>query len=88
MTVFEGACFGFLAGAVVTLMVFMIGSLIKEYIFRHAEVGEWIDYSDEGYVECPFCGHATNCEDNIDELHYCFYCGAKMIEPQERSDKE
>lgn len=40
--------------------------------------GKWIDYSDEGYVECPFCGHATNCEDNIDELHYCFYCGAYM----------
>lgn len=40
--------------------------------------GKWIDHSDEGYVECPFCGHATTCEDNIDELHYCFYCGARM----------
>lgn len=40
--------------------------------------GEWIDHSDEGYVECPFCGHATTCEDNIDDLHYCFFCGAKM----------
>lgn len=40
--------------------------------------GKWVDYSDEGYVECPFCGHATNCEDDIDELHYCFYCGARM----------
>jgi len=40
--------------------------------------GEWIDYSDEGYVECPFCGSATNCEDNKDELHYCWNCGAKM----------
>ena len=40
--------------------------------------GKWVDYSDEGYVECPFCDHATNCEDDIDELHYCFYCGAKM----------
>ena len=46
--------------------------------------GKWIDYSDVGYVECPFCGHATTCEDNIDELHYCFYCGAKM----ESEDKE
>lgn len=33
--------------------------------------GEWIDHSEEGYVECPFCEHLTNCEDNIDELHYC-----------------
>jgi len=52
------------------------------------KTGYWIDHSDEGYVECPFCDHATNCEDNIDELHYCFYCGARMIEPQERKDKE
>lgn len=40
--------------------------------------GKWIDHSDEGYVECPFCGSLTTCEDNIDELHYCFNCGAKM----------
>lgn len=40
--------------------------------------GEWVDYSNEGYVECPFCGSATNCEDNKDELHYCWNCGAKM----------
>ena len=40
--------------------------------------GKWVDYRDDGFVECPFCGHATNCEDDIDELHYCFYCGAKM----------
>lgn len=40
--------------------------------------GEWIDYSEEGFVECPFCHKATTCEDNIDELHYCWNCGAKM----------
>lgn len=40
--------------------------------------GKWIDYSDEGYVECPFCHSATNCEDNKDELHYCFSCGAEL----------
>lgn len=40
--------------------------------------GEWVDYSNEGYVECPFCGSATNCEDNKDELHYCWNCGAEM----------
>lgn len=41
-------------------------------------VGEWIDYSDEGYVECPFCHSATNWDDNKDELHYCFSCGAEL----------
>lgn len=40
--------------------------------------GEWIDYTDDGYVECPFCHSATNCDDNIDELHFCFSCGAEM----------
>ena len=40
--------------------------------------GEWIDYSEDGYVECPFCEHSTTCEDNIDELHYCWNCGAYM----------
>ena len=41
-------------------------------------LGEWIDHSEDGYVECPFCEHATNCDGNIEELHYCFWCGAKM----------
>ena len=40
--------------------------------------GEWIDHSNEGYVECPFCGSCTTCEDNIDELHFCFNCGNKL----------
>lgn len=38
----------------------------------------WIDHSDEGYVECPKCGSATNCDDNIADLHFCFSCGAEM----------
>ena len=40
--------------------------------------GEWRDFSDMGFVECPFCEHATNCDDNIEELHYCFSCGAEL----------
>lgn len=40
--------------------------------------GEWIDHSNEGYVECPFCGSCTTCEDNIDELHFCFNCGNEL----------
>lgn len=45
--------------------------------------GKWIDHSDEGYIECPFCHSATNCEDNIEELHYCFSCGASNGGEQE-----
>lgn len=41
--------------------------------------GEWIDCSEDyGYAECPFCEHLTTCGDNIDELHYCWHCGAKL----------
>lgn len=42
--------------------------------------GTWRDYTDEGYVECPFCKSATNCEskEDIDELHFCFSCGAML----------
>ena len=45
--------------------------------------GKWIDYIDEGYVECPFCHSATNCDGNKDELHFCFSCGAVMREVDE-----
>lgn len=52
---------------------------LKVLVEEDRPQGEWIDYSaDEGYVECPICGHLTNCEGNIDELHYCFNCGADM----------
>ena len=40
--------------------------------------GKWIDYAEDGYVECPFCHSATNCDGNKDELHYCYSCGAKL----------
>lgn len=40
--------------------------------------GRWIDHVQDGYVECPFCHSATNCDDNISELHFCFSCGARM----------
>lgn len=41
--------------------------------------GEWIDHSEDyGYVECPFCERLTSCEGKIDELRYCWNCGAEM----------
>ena len=53
----------------------------SEIVFESNErsQGAWIDHSeDEGYVECPICGYLTTCEGNIDELHYCWNCGAKL----------
>ena len=57
-----------------------IGTWINEVPSAQPErkTGEWIDYTDEGYVECPFCHSATNCDGNKDELHFCFSCGADM----------
>lgn len=43
------------------------------------KTGKWIDYTEDGFVECPFCGAATNCDGEVSELHYCFNCGAQMI---------
>ena len=43
------------------------------------KTGKWIDYTEDGFVECPFCHSATNCDGEISELHYCFNCGAQMI---------
>ena len=47
---------------------------------KQEKTGHWIDHSDEGYVKCPICGSATNCDGNIADLHFCFSCGAKMGE--------
>ena len=47
---------------------------------KQEKTGHWIDYSEEGFVECSECGSATNCDGNINELHFCFSCGAKMDE--------
>ena len=61
---------------------------VKLLSYEERPQGEWIDYSEEGFVECPFCHKATTCEDNIDELHYCWNCGAKMKGGAECSQTE
>ena len=55
---------------------------VKELFQEGSVKGHWIDYSDEGYVECSECGSATNCDGNIADLHFCFSCGAKMDEDE------
>lgn len=47
-------------------------------LFEKRVKGEWIDCTEDGYVECPFCHSATNCDGNKEELHFCFSCGAEM----------
>ena len=58
-------------------------ALATEYIkqlpsAQPQRTGRWINHVEDGYVECPFCHSATNCDDNISELHFCFSCGADM----------
>ena len=57
-----------------------IEQVVKEQptIEPERKTGRWIDYTEDGYVECPFCNSATNCDDNTEDLHYCFSCGAKL----------
>lgn len=50
--------------------------------YKERPHGEWRDHSDEGYVECPFCEHATTCNDDIEELHFCFFCGASLVKKE------
>ena len=52
-------------------------------LFEKRVRGKWIDYTEDGYVECPFCHSATNCDGNKEELHFCFSCGADMREGTE-----
>ena len=45
--------------------------------------GHWINHSDEGYVECPKCGSATNCDVNDNTPYFvddiaCSECLAKF----------
>lgn len=52
------------------------------------KMGRWIydrtrDWDGECKYECSECGMGSDVD-----YAYCMRCGAKMIEPQERSDKE
>ena len=58
----------------------MILATVPSADVRENVRGEWIDCTEDGYVECPFCHSATNCDGNKDELHFCFSCGADMTE--------
>ena len=54
------------------------GSIFCRVFYADRAKGEWIDCSEDGYIECPFCHEATNCDGNISELHYCWNCGAEL----------
>ena len=46
---------------------------------------KWV--SNYGNVECSNCGHCEDAAHVGKATHYCSFCGARMIEPQESEDK-
>lgn len=53
----------------------------KEYEKERPQ-GYWIDFRYDGYIECPICHSATNCEGDGNDLHFCFSCGTRLDMPQ------
>ena len=55
------------------------------------KTGHWIELgcvgNDNYNFECSECHH-TDTQSKAVKVNYCWYCGAKMIEPQERGGKE
>lgn len=49
--------------------------------------GHWIE--ERTHMECPNCHDIWHYEENQTErFKFCPTCGYRMIEPQERSDRE
>ncbi len=48
--------------------------------------GHWIP--TYGNVKCSVCGSVKDSRDVGKATHYCDFCGATMVEPQESEDKE
>ena len=63
--------------------------LERAYGAEEIKTGHWIDDIKYGGTEYSECGkwypHATIAKS---EIKYCSECGARMVEPQERSGEE
>ena len=65
--------------------------------YKEPKTGHWIEHPEIEtstpeylmFYECSECGDKQCfCKSDIHKKHFCNNCGAKMVEPQERSDKE
>ena len=55
------------------------------------KVGKWIKSCDNygnNHFTCPFCEHDIATKSDIWEDNYCSNCGARLVDPQEESEKE
>ena len=64
---------------------------------QEPKTGHWIEHPEIEtstpeylmFYECSECGDKQCfCKSDIHKKHFCNNCGARMVEPQERSDKE
>lgn len=53
---------------------------------QEPKTGHWIP--TYGNVKCSVCGSVEESRRVGKATHYCDFCGAKMVEPQESEDKE
>ena len=63
-----------------------IETIVKKLpsVKQEPKIGHWIRYKENCcYNKCSICEY-EHCK----ESNYCPNCGARMVEPQERSDKE
>jgi hypothetical protein len=71
----------------VTIRLSTLRNIVKAIPSAEPKTGHWISHYDEdakeGWYECDRCH--TERAFNTD---YCPDCGCRMVEPQERSDKE
>ena len=52
------------------------------------KTGHWILDADREHGRCSECGCKEDLVDGHSSYKWCSNCGAMMVEPQERSDKE
>lgn len=62
---------------------------------QESKTGHWIEHNTPNtcYYDCSLCGCVAPCTEFADSYlwklsNFCPNCGAKMVESQERSDKE
>ena len=61
-----------------TVSVYILDDLVEAV----NKTGHWIN--DEDTIGCYYCSECGGYVASYDDA-YCKYCGAKMVEPQERS---
>lgn len=75
-----------------TMMLYEIQDVIESQAsvtLQEPKTGHWILDETDNSITCDKCGCLIWANDiSNGEAYYCPNCGCRMVEPQERSDKE